>query len=213
MDRRQALKNLGYGAGFLVATPTILSLLQSCKSEPEFNPVFISKGEGHALRRMVDLIIPSDDEVPGAVDVGVHAFIDAFWNDVIPVEQQALVKMGFATFADSFRETFGKELEDGKAEEFDQMLAKYLKTSKEVQKDYNIKMAEFYAAYEADPSLKPEVDASIFGLLSGIRGATIWAWKSSEEIGKNVLWYDPVPGQQLGCIPLSEAGNGNAMSL
>ena len=35
----------------------------------------------------------------------------------------------------------------------------------------------------------------------------------SEEIGENVLWYDPVPGQQKGCVPLSEAGNGKVMSL
>ncbi|NNM23840.1 MAG: gluconate 2-dehydrogenase subunit 3 family protein, partial [Flavobacteriaceae bacterium] len=60
MERRQVLKNLGLGAGFLVASPSIMSLLQSCTSEPEFNPVFLSKGEGHALRRIVDLIIPSD---------------------------------------------------------------------------------------------------------------------------------------------------------
>ena len=61
MDRRQALKNIGMGAGFLVATPTIMSLLQSCENEPEFNTVFIAKNEGHALRHIVDLIIPSDD--------------------------------------------------------------------------------------------------------------------------------------------------------
>ena len=32
MNRRQALKNLGLGGGALVATPTIISLLQSCGS-------------------------------------------------------------------------------------------------------------------------------------------------------------------------------------
>lgn len=34
MDRRQALRNIGWGAGALVATPTIVSLLQSCESKP-----------------------------------------------------------------------------------------------------------------------------------------------------------------------------------
>lgn len=213
MDRRQALRNIGLGAGFLVVTPTVMSLLQSCTSEPEFNPLFISKGEGHALRRMVDLIIPSDDAVPGAVDVGVHSFIDSYWNAVLPEEQQVLIKMGFGIFADTFRSTFSKELEAGKAEEFDQLLATYLKTSEEKQKDWNEKMDEFYTKFEADPTAKPDPDAALFGLLSGIRGMTMWAWKTSEEIGKNVLWYDPVPAHQKGCIPLSEAGNGNAMAL
>ena len=74
-------------------------------------------------------------------------------------------------------------------------------------------MGEYYAAFEADPSVMPDTDASMYSLLTNIRGMSIWGWKESEEIGKNVLWYDPVPGQQKGCIPLSEAGNGNAMAL
>lgn len=213
MKRRQVLKNLGFGAGALVMTPTILSLLQSCTNEPEFIPVFLSKGEGHALRRVVDLIIPSDDKIPGAVDVGVHSFIDSYYNDVMEEEDQALVRLGFGVFADTFQSKFEKELEAGKPEEFDQLLAQYLKTTKEEQKAYGKKMGEFYAAYDKDPSAVPDADAAMFSLLSNLRGMTTWAWKTSEQIGKNVLWYDPIPGQQIGCIPLSEAGNGKVMAL
>ena len=213
MDRRQALKNLGYGAGFLVATPTILGMLQSCVSEPEFNPLFLSKGEGHALRRMVDLIIPNDDVVPGANKVGVHAFIDLFWKDGIKEKDQQHLRKAWKVFSDKFTSMFDKELEKGKPEEFDQLLAQYLKTNKETQKGFGQKMGEYYAAFEADPSVMPDTDASMHSLLTNIRGMSIWGWKESEEIGKNVLWYDPVPGQQKGCIPLSEAGNGNAMAL
>ena len=110
MDRRQALKNLGYGAGFLVATPTILGMLQSCVSEPEFNPVFLSKGEGHALRRMVDLIIPNDDVVPGANKVGVHAFIDLFWKDGIKEKDQQHLRKAWKVFSDKFTECLIKSL-------------------------------------------------------------------------------------------------------
>jgi len=213
MKRRQVLKNLGFGAGALVMTPTILSLLQSCTNEPEFNPVFLSKGEGHALRRVVDLIIPSDEKVPGAVDVGVHSFIDSYYNDVMDEEGQGLVRLGFTVFADTFRSKFEKELEAGKPEEFDQLLAKYLKSTKEEQKAYGKKMNAFYAAYANDPTVVPDSDATMYSLFSNLRGMTTWAWKTSEEIGKNVLWYDPIPGQQIGCLPLSEAGNGKAMAL
>ena len=213
MKRRQVLKNLGLGAGALIATPTILSLLQSCTNEPEFIPVFLSKGEGHALRRVVDLIIPSDEKVPGAVDVGVHSFIDSYYKAVMDAQDQALVRLGFTVFADSFRTKFEKELEAGNAEEFDQVLSNYLKTSKEEQKAYNKKMGAFYAAYANDPTATPDADATMFSLLSNLRGMTTWAWKTSEQIGKNVLWYDPIPGQQIGCMPLSEAGNGKAMAL
>lgn len=213
MDRRQAIKNLGLGAGFLIATPTVMSLLQSCTNEPDFNPLFLSKSEGHALRRLVDLIIPSDDNIPGAVDVGVHSFIDSYFHSVVPVEQQDLVKIGFKVLTDKFRSTFGKELDAGKPKEFDQLLSQYLKTSKEQQEAFGEKMGEFYQAYEIDQTANPDEDAAMFGLLSNLRGMTIWGWKTSKEIGENVLWYDPVPGQQKGCIPLSEAGNGKVMAL
>ena len=213
MNRREAIKNLGLGAGFLVVTPTIMSLVQSCKTEAPFVPLFVSNGEGHALRRIVDLIIPSDEKVPGAVDVGVHSFIDAYWNAVIPIEQQALVKVGFGLLADKFRSTFDKELEAGKAKEFDQILAKYLKTTKEEQEAYDEKMAEFYTAYQTEPTTLPDPDAGVYSLLTNVRGMTIWGWKTSQKIGEEVLWYDPVPGKQEGCIPLSEAGNGKVMSL
>ena len=215
MDRRKALKNIGLGAGFLVATPTIVSLLQSCTNEPEFNPVFLSKenGEGHALRRMVDLIIPSDETVPGAVDVGVHEFIDAFWKEVADEEDQTQLRIGWDNFSEQFSSTFGKEMAKGKPEEFDQLLAKYLKTSEEEQRGYWQKMGEFSEAYEADPSARPDADAAMFALMMNIRGMTLWGWKESEAIGKNVLWYDPIPGVQKGCIDVSEANGGKVMAL
>ena len=227
MDRRQALKNIGLGAGFLVATPTILSLLKSCASEPDFIPVFFSEGEGNALTHMVDLIIPADETVPGALGIGAHKFIDAYVNEVMPSEQDMAIvnvtgalsplkqhmKICFTAMADVFRGKFEKELIDGEKEEFDQMLSTYLKTDKEQQMAYGKSLFEFFQAYEEDPTATPDQDAAVFGLMSGIRDMTIWAWKSSEEIGKNVLWYDPIPGQQIGCIPIEEAGNGNVMSL
>lgn len=213
MNRRQLLKNLGYGAGALVVTPAVMSLLQSCENEPVFTPVFLSMGEGHALRRMVDLIIPSDAKIPGAVDVGVHTFIDKYWKEVSNEEGQAQTKMGWTLLGEKFQALFSKPLDQGEPEEFDQILTKYLKTTKEEREAYGKEMGRFYGEFAKDPSVKPEMDAGIHSLLTGVRGMTMWAWKSSEEIGKNVLWYDPVPAQQIGCIPLSDANGGKAMSL
>ena len=73
--------------------------------------------------------------------------------------------------------------------------------------------ANFMLLFEKDPTVLPDAEAGVYSLLSNIRSMTIWGWKESKEIGTNVLWYDPVPGQQKGCIPLSEAGNGRVMAL
>ncbi len=215
MKRREALKNIGLGAGFMVATPTVLSLLQSCTGTPEapFTPVFLGPEEGHALRRMVDLIIPSDKEIPGAAELGVHEFIDGFWNDVVPEQAQAQVRMAFGIFSKQFKTTFNKELAEGKAEDFDQLLNKYLNLSKEEQKAYDEKMEGFFRLYATDKSVTPDTDAACNMLLSQIRGMSIWGWKNTEEIGENVLAYDPVPGKQIGCLPLAEATGGKAYSI
>jgi len=214
MNRRDALKSIGLGAGYALATPTIMSLLQSCKGEPEFNPVFLDKTQGHALRHLVDLIIPSEQGVPGASEVGVHEFIDSFWGNVIEAEDKEMVKLGFKVFADNFKTMFdGKEMADGKAEDFDAMLAKYLKTTKEEQQGFYTKMGEFNQAYASDKTALPDPDAASFMLLSQLRGMSIWAWKNSEEVGENVLAYDPIPGQQIGCGDLQELTGGKAYSL
>ena len=213
MNRRDALKNLGLGAGYALATPAIFSLLQSCKSEPVFIPIFLNQGQGHALRRMVDLIIPSDETVMGANELGVHQFIDGFWKEILKPEDQTMVKMGFSVLQNKFKSMFNKELAEGKPEDFDQLLAKYLNTSKEEQKAYNKKMEEFGQAYAKDKTAMPDEDAATFSLLSQIRSMTIWGWKTTEEIGENVLAYDPIPGQQKGCISVEEATGGKAYSL
>ncbi|RMB63321.1 gluconate 2-dehydrogenase subunit 3 family protein [Dokdonia sinensis] len=213
MKRRQVLKNLGLGGVALVATPTVLSLLQSCKNDPIFETVFISKPQGQALRHIVDLIIPSDDTIPGAVDVGVHQFIDSYWNEVASEENQAQIKAGFDALANRLQDATRKTFENAGAEDYDKLLSKYLNASIEQESAFNKSLGEYYQAYQRDKTVKPDPDAAAYSLLGNIRGMTIWGWKASEEIGENVLAYEPVPGQQVGCLPVSEATGGKAYSL
>ncbi len=49
MDRRKALKKIGLSFGYVVATPTVISLLQSCKNDTKnlttWVPKFFSNDE------------------------------------------------------------------------------------------------------------------------------------------------------------------------
>ena len=228
MDRRQALRNLGWGAGALVATPTIMSLLQSCNNEPTWTPLFLTTAQGHALKTMVDLIIPHDEQMPGAVELGVHEFIDAYWNSVLAdgtsgledeytklslTQQKQFIKEAFTNLGTSFQNIYNKGLEKGTPEEYDELLASYLRAPKEEQERLQSELYEYLEAADGNNSAVLNSEAQNYFLLSGIRDISFWAWKNTEEIGENVLWYDPVPGQYQGCIPLNEAGNGKAMSL
>ena len=42
-----------------------------------------------------------------------------------------------------------------------------------------------------------------------LRSATILGYFTSEQVGKNVLHYDPVPGGYDGCVPIDQVGRRN----
>ena len=213
MNRREAFKRLGFGMGALIVTPSVISLLQSCQSEPDFIPVFLGPKDGKSLLKIVGLIIPSDQQIPGAKELGIYTFVDAYWKQMLPEKEQNFVRVGFTALNNTFTAMFGKEMHLGTLEEFDQLLTKYLKSSKEQQIEYNVKIGEYMEAVLKDSSVQLDRDSATFAMLSGIRGLTIRGWKLHEEIGKNVLWYNPIPGEYQGCIPADEAGNGNIMTL
>ncbi|MEH6657898.1 gluconate 2-dehydrogenase subunit 3 family protein [Leeuwenhoekiella marinoflava] len=212
MKRRQVLKNIGLGAGYVAVAPAVFSLLQSCKSEPknEWQPVFLNVANGFALTQVLDVILPKTD-TPGASELNIAQFIDSYMNEVAGDNQKEEFKSGANAFALSFKENFDKEVNDGEAEDFEKAVAKYLGADKETRDGYVKRISE-----TQDPDA-PEADfdahAGSYAYLNAVRDLGIWAWKNSEAVGENVLWYDPIPGAYIGCLPESEAGGGKVMSL
>ena len=92
-----------------------------------------------------------------------------------------------AAYEAQFKATFNKELADGTPEEFDQLLAKYLKADKEQQEAYGKKMGEYLMASKQDPNATFDADAQVFYLLSSIRGLTIWGGKPVRKLAKCTL--------------------------
>ena len=74
MKRRELLKNLGLGVGAITITPAVSSLLHSCSDGTSWKPVFFSKDQIILLSNLTELIIPSDDEVPGAKELNLTKF-------------------------------------------------------------------------------------------------------------------------------------------
>lgn len=194
MNRRDALKGLGLSLGYVVATPAILSMLQSCKTEvASWTPTFLSVDQGYVLRNLVDLILPKTEATPGALDVNVPEFIDMYISKTANEEGKTKYKKG----TDAVMEELGvlnKKPTSLKTENFDKLLSKYLRSTPEQQKAFTDK------------------ENVVFEALKDLRGRAVWAYKTSEKIGEEVMAYDPVPGEQKGCVPLSET-NGKAWSL
>ncbi|MEN8124303.1 MAG: gluconate 2-dehydrogenase subunit 3 family protein [Bacteroidota bacterium] len=195
MDRRKALKGLGLSLGYVIATPSVISILQSCKNETLISwvPQFFSKDESIILENLVGLILPKTENLPSSLDINIPQFIDAYLNEVASKEQQEFYTNGLSAIINSSGKSVNKLHEN----DYDALLAKYLKANKS----------------EIAFLKKNEKDSSILNTLTGIRSMTIWAYKTSEKVGEEILAYDPIPGDFRGCISLDEATKGKVWSL
>ncbi|AXT54417.1 gluconate 2-dehydrogenase subunit 3 family protein [Aquimarina sp. AD1] len=212
MNRREALKNIGLSAGYIAATPTILSLLQSCQKEYvlDWTPELLSIDEGKALEQIVDLILPETD-IPGAKSLHVPMFIDKFINQgVEEAEETQMFKYGAGVILDELGVNEEKNVDDVTIEEYDALLAKYLKISKEKRKEYWEEMAMIKTPEDLE---KVSKEAISFTFLSSVRDLSIYGFKTSKEIAENVLNYLPVPGEYIGCDSVENLTGGKDWAL
>jgi len=193
MKRRQALRKTALIAGSTVTAPALLSLLQSCQSQPrlDWQPVFLNEDQARFISLMVDTWMPKTD-TPGALDVKVDIFIDLVFARLYNKEAQALVVSEIEKFNNGCKEKFGSRFIDLNEKERDTMM----KTAESEPGRFNGKVWGT-AVGKQEP----------IGFYRSLKSMAIWGYFTSEEIGKNVLSYDPIPGVYQGCIPLSDVGN------
>lgn len=193
MNRRKALKQLGVGSGLVLSTPLLLNFLQSCNHDSNtWTPLFLSKEEGFMLKNIADVILPKTD-TPSASEVNVPQFIDKYFLEVLEKEEQQRTKTAFDNLLAKVKSDYNSNIKKVTKEDYENLLDSHMKL-------------------ESTPQPKDE-PISISNILNNIKWMTINAYKNTEYIGENVLAYDPVPGSQLGCIPLNEATKGKAWSL
>lgn len=209
MDRRTALKNLGIGIGYTVATPTIFNILASCNAEVEsWKPLFFSPEEKHIVSHLVDIILPTT-ETPGALDLNIPQFIDLIYHRVEKDENKSLFQKGSKIFSKKYTEQFNNTALKGSKKDFESLLTKYFSLSKKETKQLLKTQKE---KLEEIPKNEQD-DFCLYHFLLSVRRHTIFGYYTSEEIGEKVLAYDPIPGVYKGCIPLKEASQGKAWSL
>ena len=57
MDRRKALKTIGYGSGAITLTPTIIGLFHSCQNNSSnFFPEYFNKNQFSIVSQLMELI-------------------------------------------------------------------------------------------------------------------------------------------------------------
>ncbi|WP_029038858.1 gluconate 2-dehydrogenase subunit 3 family protein [Salinimicrobium xinjiangense] len=214
MKRRQLLKNLGLGAGFLVVGPSAFSLLQSCKNsiQPGWEPVFLSASNGAVLEKVLNIILPST-ETPGAADLNLAQFVDSYMEEVATEEQQDVLKKGAEDFKAAFTKTFKKDISEATAKDYEEILTRLFRVIPERSREDLKRTTERQDPLDKDPTERTDFEQSATAFLHTVRELGIWGWKNSKEIGEEELWYDPVPGIYIPCDDVEKLGNGRAMSL
>lgn len=209
MNRRDVLKNLTMSIGYTVAAPTILSMLNSCTAKAEtWTPKFLSETEKHIITHLVDIILPAS-ETPGALDVNIPQFIDLMYHDMEKDSNQKLFKKGSDLFASKFKSDFNEDASEGKKENFEKLLGDCFNLSPEEEKEI-LKQQELNPNEISSGYLEKY---SVYKFLISVRYYTLFGYFTSEEVGENVLNYDPVPGSYQGCISINDVPNKRAWSL
>lgn len=198
MNRRDVLKHMGFATGYLLATPTIISLLQSCTSDIKtWIPEFLSPEQGIVLTNLVDVILPKT-ELPSATELNVPQFIDKYINEVLEDEQQTQVKNGFTTIVSLLKQDGVDSVDALTEDNYKSLLDKNMLIKGEIDEER-----------EASPE-SLEMTKSEF--LNSIKDMTIMAYVTTEEIGERVLKYDPMPAAYY-CGDLQELTGGKSWSL
>ncbi len=192
MNRREALKRTALLGSSAVVSTSLLTLLQSCQQQPRlgWQPQFLSVNHAQLVSSLVDTILPVTD-TPGGLDVKVDMFIDLVFAKTLEEDAQKQKMSEMDQFDETCTARFGKAFH---------------------QLDADQKM-ELLLEQEAN---SPTFNGGVWGTAVGeqepvgfyrsFKSLAIWGYCSSEEIGKNVLNYDPIPGPYKGCIPFSEVG-------
>jgi hypothetical protein len=212
MNRRKALKNLGLSLGTITLSPAVLSLLQSCKNDLDWNPVFFNSNQVNIVSELSDLIIPSGDDIPGSKELNLIKFIDLYIHNISNKKEQDLLKKSMDAFlSDCLIKSNKNNVDNLERNDLDTSLEYYFKIK-------NSSHSKWRQAYNKNKDQNIEnktdlIEAFSFNFLNTIRQLTITAFKGNEYIGENVLAYVPIPGQQKGCVDLQETTGGRAWSL
>jgi hypothetical protein len=198
MKRRDALKNLGLAAGFAITAPSIFSLLQSCTSAPTWMPTYFTNDEKEVVVNLVDIMLPKTEGTPSATEVNVPQFIDKYITEVLNAEDQEAIRISFTEIIATLKPTIETDIRDVTTAQYTGLLDAHLLVKGEIDKDR-------LANPEALQPTKNE-------FLNHLKYLTITAYVTSEEIGENVLMYDPVPTAYY-CGDLQEISGGKASSL
>ena len=189
MNRREAIKKTAFLG---ITSSSMFTLLQSCQQQPRpgWQPQFLSLDHAQLVAALVDTILPATD-TPGGLDVKLDMFIDLIYANTMDDGAKEQVTAELNAFnqkcTDRFSRVFHLLDDDQK---------KTILMEEETSSPKFNGGVWGTAVGEQEP----------VGFYRSIKSMMLWGYFTSQEIGRDVLNYDPVPGEYKGCVPLSDVG-------
>jgi gluconate 2-dehydrogenase gamma chain len=180
MTRREAIRRTALALGIAI-TPSLLSGVMNAQTVSRTTvdaPTYLSSSQYGTVRAIAERIIPKTD-TPGAIDVGVPAFVDLMYGKYLTEEEKRVFVAGLAEVEKLSAEQGQRNFAQLSSVQQDALLTQMARAAQEKEKTFFHLMKEL----------------------------TLLGYFTSEPVGKKVLHYDPIPGRFEGCIPLSEVGN------
>ncbi len=187
MERRKAIKNTALFIGATLSSSALGGLLQSCQRQDRLSwvPLFFREDQALVVSELAETILPKT-ETPGAKDLKVDIFVDLMFKKYLGPEDQEHVMKGYDQFVIVCDELYGKTYVDMDSSERAMVIER-------MEKDSN----RFNPSIWGSPLGKQQP----LDFYRRVKQFTLMGYYTSEDIGKNVLKFDPIPGAYHGCIP------------
>jgi gluconate 2-dehydrogenase gamma chain len=191
MDRRELLYRASMLLGGVITASAASGILAGCTTAPdtigEVKTGFLTPAETATVSALADQIIPRTD-TPGALDVGVPAFIDRMLAGYYTDKERNVIRAGLASVDSDASKLRGKSFAQLTADEQVALMKQY----DQAQYDYTRANANTQGA-----------PPHYFRL---IKELTIIGFCTSEAGATKLMRYEQTPGPFRGDVPTSEIG-------
>ena len=196
MERREALKNLGFGSAAIFSSSMLFGALQSCSPQPtvDWVPVAMTAEQAAQLEKICEGICPKTT-TPGATEAGVANHIDQALSALRTDREEGYFKDGMEIFVKNFDANqevkFNKATTEQVTAAINEYFKKYdenpeiLQNLRNGMRDEGEKSGEFLETY----------------FVTQVVDSTFRSYFTSELVGETVLPYDPIPVKYEGCLP------------
>jgi hypothetical protein len=193
MNRRELLKTSALFVGYAVSATALTETFIACSKQVtlDWKPVFLTNNQANLVAEITETILPKTT-TPGAKEIGVPQFVDKMLADLLSEKDQKDFIAGLETVDDRCREMNGKPfLECQPAQREALLLALDNEAAKTPLSLWGITLEE------------PQPTT----FYRRLKSLTLWGYFTSEKVGKEILSYDPVPGEFIACMPLKPGMN------